>query len=78
MANKSIIIVLNNKDSIEGILPNKSAKEICEDYMGGCKGRKVYRDTEGNICIDMKNVSAILINKIQKPKQKKDRILTDI
>lgn len=69
MANKNYIIMLNNKDSIYGTIQSSSAKKICNDYVSGCKERKVYQDTEGYFTVDFKNVTAILVTEIEKPKK---------
>jgi hypothetical protein len=71
MANKSYTIMLNSKDSIYGTIENKSAKKMCDDFTSGSTDSKVYQDTEGYFAVDLKNVSAILINEIQKPKSRK-------
>ena len=70
MSNKSYTIMLNSQDSIYGTIPSRTAKKMCEDFTSGNVGRKIYSDCEGYFAVDMKNVSAILINEVEESKGK--------
>lgn len=70
MANKAIEIMFKNRDSITSTVSHKEALKIKSDYITGCKDRKVYIDTEGQFAIDMNNVQAVLINKVEKGKER--------
>lgn len=60
---KDYIIFLTSGESIFGTMSDTAARKLKMDYIECAQSRRVYKDTEGELLLDMSKVAALAVNK---------------